>query len=281
MLLPIFRRTAATDLPSQRSPAWRSGPRAAFTLIELLVVIAVIAILAGLLFPVFAQARDKARQAACLSNEKQIAAAVALYRQDWDGAGPFAGWPPGPQWQFNVHAPSSHYEFEWQFTIQPYLKSAAVLRCASDRTPFDERPVSYLYNELMSLFRMPFGEAAVERPAEVVVLWEGYGPIWSATMKNPPPVSGLQFPANTYREYSVWGNHAQYLVDPTRGLPHHSGGGNAIYMDLHAKWLPYGQGSSQKERIASVERAFPYASAVAPSPPLPPLKELGLTGWDW
>src|SRR5262249_42212632 len=57
----------------------------AFTLIELLVVIAIIAILAAILFPVFAQARDKARQSACLSNTKQIALGIAMYRQDWDG----------------------------------------------------------------------------------------------------------------------------------------------------------------------------------------------------
>src|SRR3712207_4868512 len=91
--------------------------RRGFTLIELLVVIAIIAILAAVLFPVFAQAREKARQAACLSNVKQIALGISMYRQDWDGFNPFCGWPPGPKWEFNVHQPGSHYEFEWQFTI--------------------------------------------------------------------------------------------------------------------------------------------------------------------
>src|SRR5579862_4938676 len=99
--------------------------RPAFTLVEILVVIAVVAILAAILFPVFAQAREKSRQSACLSNMRQIAAGIAMYRQDWDGAGPFAGWPPGPHWEFNVHVPGSHYELEWQITIQPYLKNAA------------------------------------------------------------------------------------------------------------------------------------------------------------
>jgi prepilin-type N-terminal cleavage/methylation domain-containing protein len=257
--------------------------RSAFTLVELLVVMAVIAILAAILFPVFAQAREKARQSACLSNEKQIAFALAMYRQDWDGAGPFAGWPPGPQWQPNVHLPTSHYEMEWQVTIQPYLKSTQVLRCPSDTVPFAERPVSYLYNEMMSFVRRPYREAAVERSAEVVLLWEGYGPPWSATMKNPPSIGGAAAPANLFREYSEWGNQAQLLVDPAHGLPRHQGGGNAIYMDLHARWSRYGQGATQAEKVASVEQAFPYATAVAPTPPLPPpaQRDPPFDAWDW
>src|SRR5437588_9123172 len=93
--------------------------RNAFTLIESLVVIAIIAILAAILFPVFAQAREQARKAACLSNEKQIALAVSMYRQDWDGHGPFSGWAPSA---------GGGYIFtgEWQFTIQPYLKNAQI-----------------------------------------------------------------------------------------------------------------------------------------------------------
>src|SRR6266566_1696684 len=67
----------------------RRNRKPAFTLIELLVVIAIIAILAAILFPVFARAREKARSAVCLSNEKQIASAVLMYMQDYDERFPF------------------------------------------------------------------------------------------------------------------------------------------------------------------------------------------------
>src|SRR5438094_779490 len=66
----------------------RHGRGAGFTLIELLVVIAIIAILAAILFPVFAKAREKARQTTCLSNTKQIGMALMQYEQDWDEANP-------------------------------------------------------------------------------------------------------------------------------------------------------------------------------------------------
>src|SRR5687768_9897179 len=73
--------------------------RAGFTLIELLVVIAIIAILAAILFPVFSQAREKARQSACLSNNKQWATAFLMYAQDYDERFPMAfGWYPGVGW---------------------------------------------------------------------------------------------------------------------------------------------------------------------------------------
>ncbi|MCW3059481.1 MAG: prepilin-type N-terminal cleavage/methylation domain [Capsulimonas sp.] len=97
-----------------------------FTLIELLVVIAIIAILAAILFPVFAQAREKARQIACLSGEKQIGLGVMQYIQDNDERYPLA--------QYNV--PTGD-QIIWTNAIQPYVKSWRIFRCPdSSADPF-------------------------------------------------------------------------------------------------------------------------------------------------
>src|SRR5947209_14838124 len=107
-----------------------------FTLIELLVVIAIIAILAAILFPVFAQAREQARKTSCLSNLKQIGIALTMYRQDFDGRGPFGGWEAGPAGQFNTNGPTSKFFEDWQFTLQPDVKNAQMFRCPSDKVPY-------------------------------------------------------------------------------------------------------------------------------------------------
>lgn len=97
--------------------------RNGFTLIELLVVIAIIAILAAILFPVFAQAREKARQTSCVSNEKQLALAMLAYSQDYDETFPI-GMESDGDW-----GPINRY---WPGLVQPYVKNFAIFGCPSD-----------------------------------------------------------------------------------------------------------------------------------------------------
>src|SRR5437870_8136292 len=92
-----------------------------FTLIELLVVIAIIAILAAILFPVFAQVREKARMSACLSNMRQIGSALMMYAQDYDET--------FPRDFFMDKEPI----YVWKNAIRSYLKSLDVLMCPSNQ----------------------------------------------------------------------------------------------------------------------------------------------------
>ena len=120
--------------------------RRGFTLIELLVVIAIIAILAAILFPVFAKAREKARQSSCLSNVKQIGLGIMQYAQDWDEMLP--GYTMGGVPYYDA--------------ISPYIKNSQILRCPSNRT----LDCAYGYN---STFCNNTSLAQVELPAET--LW--------------------------------------------------------------------------------------------------------------
>ncbi len=147
-----------------------------FTLIELLVVIAIIAILAAILFPVFAAAREKARQIACLSNEKQIGLAFMQYDQDNDER-----FPAGAN---NVSGGNT-WGIGWAGEIYPYLKSTAVYTCPDDgQTPVARNasgtdvPVSYALN--MAITRTDYNGAScvfgnLNSPSKTVLLCEASG----------------------------------------------------------------------------------------------------------
>ena len=122
------------------SPKGNHNKISAFTLIELLVVIAIIAILAAILFPVFARARENARRSSCQSNLKQIALGIKQYTQDYDEQF------PNQVATFTVTA-TTPSPVGWADTIQPYIKSLQVYQCPSDDTPPNLTNLAFRYTD--------------------------------------------------------------------------------------------------------------------------------------
>jgi len=170
--------TLHRDKPSQ------TGTRRAFTLIELLVVIAIIAILAAILFPVFARARENARRASCQSNLKQIGLGIMQYTQDYDEKFPL---------NYTDYNPGEKHCFYFQ-VLHPYLKSTQIWVCRSnnnkdygnlwkryydmyvDNVWTDGMPMHYVYNELLGASGAgSVSDAAVQSQASVFMFWDGYG----------------------------------------------------------------------------------------------------------
>jgi len=209
----------------------------AFTLIELLVVIAIIAILAAILFPVFARARESARKTSCLSNMKQIGLGFMMYAQDYDEslpACPFAGntFP----WQVWPNTPGNGWPAVFYTPLQPYVKNVQILQCPSQNDTgrwYDKNGMSYMYNEFMYNSNNGYSKlAAVNNASEGVAKvalyvegvasgifndWDNGGP----TPKDQDGMTRLR-----YLNYTG-GNWTQ---------PH--GGPNIGYADGHAKWIP-------------------------------------------
>lgn len=114
----IFQSATTSSRAEQRGKT-RSSKRG-FTLIELLVVIAIIAILAAILFPVFARARENARRSSCQSNLKQIGLGIMQYTQDYDEFYPLGSYA------------TTGGNFSWRHSIQPYIKSTQLFKCPSN-----------------------------------------------------------------------------------------------------------------------------------------------------
>ena len=157
----------------------RGRRRSGFTLIELLVVIAIIAILAAILFPVFATAREKARQTACMSNEKQLGIAMIQYVQDYDESYPcgFVFW----------YQPRSG----WAYQLYPYFKTVNLLLCPSDSNAGATSGWSYGFNYNL-VASGPGTFQAYDREAASY-----------STQNNPATMSQLTTPTKTIAMFEI------------------------------------------------------------------------------
>ncbi|MEO6906526.1 MAG: DUF1559 domain-containing protein [Abditibacteriaceae bacterium] len=234
--------------------------RFGFTLIELLVVIAIIAILAAILFPVFARARESARRASCLSNLKQLGLGLLQYSQDYDERLP-CGSQPYP-------SPFIWTGIGWGGQIFPYVKSTQIYKCPDDvstpTTPGDVT-VSYAYNEAIpyynannpsdSLLGIAGALSRFNQPARTVMLFEVNG--FAANVSDsaetttgdeysPSGALGLETGPHynatlVVKPHAVTGGfnstgHTYECSDVTCP-PIHFAGANYLLADGHVKWF--------------------------------------------
>lgn len=161
--------------------------RRGFTLIELLVVIAIIAILAAILFPVFAQARDKARQTACISNARQLGMGFYQYAQDYDEC-------YCPSRTTTQRCDQGTRLQPWSLIIQPYLKNKAVMQCPSDFTTGTPNPGEYKRSFVVTTGDNPLAAPDCSYPGGAM------GPNWGANLAE------INIPAGFVICYERWQN---------------------------------------------------------------------------
>ncbi len=194
--------------------------RHGFTLIELLVVIAIIAILAAILFPVFARAREKARQTSCLSNIKQLALGMLMYASDYDERLSASHWGT-----FDV--PRS----TWRGSIYPYVRNIQLYTCPSkpDIGPFDpmREAVVWQYCGYAMPYVHGWSSKTIARPYKGCPMAEIEYPVECIMVCESDPAG---YPLHT-------AGHLQsaHGAVPTQ-LTRHNEGANYAFVDGHAKW---------------------------------------------
>jgi len=203
--------------------------RRGFTLIELLVVIAIIAILAAILFPVFAKAREKARQSSCLSNLKQMGLAAMAYAQDYDEMYMY-GFGPGLCLWGHVHTGSEGVgvAYSWPTFLGPYVKNTQIFRCPS---------------------AVPSVCAAANARSGITnaygINYDGVC-LWSMGQMDKPAERMLIQDMESWFVISSTNTQATCFSSMGNGLTRHNDGANVAFCDGHAKWL---SGSTIKGNI--------------------------------
>ena len=214
--------------------------RKGFTLIELLVVIAIIAILAAILFHVFAREREKARTASCQSNLKQLGLAWLMYAQDYDETGIFSRSHVNC-WQAldAAHPP-------WYVIVQPYLKNWQLLNCPSANIP------GWCTNSSLKCYNVGRAITAGMMPGNATVTYGGNDSMmawWNLRIASIAAPTRLLIFADANRVVDHDG--AVAFANPTtcnpqtpqaggnvgtEGQTRHSGGSNIAFADGHVKW---------------------------------------------
>lgn len=230
-------------------PRFSAPDRSGFTLIELLVVIAIIAILAAVLFPVFAQAKAKAKQAACLSNQRQIGLAFGMYMSDWDDRLPDrrdlkaslpGGYRPWTTW------PPSDPRGGWAaLVLGLYMKSGALFECPSaagsalGQAVQVLQPTSALPNAPRSNYWL-WRFDRMDHPVPLDNLWgksEDQAVADLRTAQNPQAgipdgVADVEILVDAYFPSTI-----PTTPPELRGRAVHFGGRNRLFLDFHAKYL--------------------------------------------
>ena len=243
--------------------------KSAFTLIELLVVIAIIAILAAILFPVFARARENARRSSCQSNLKQIGLAAAQYTQDYDELMPLQRgqsincFADGPDGGVCTTDTGLSWDFNWAWAIQPYAKSWQIYRCPSATNATDSGGV----------FRAPRGNSDLSYQVNTVAITMD-DPTWSVGVRTvnlarfnntSELIFAHEHPQSSLRSFvrprqTNGGSYLDWLgnnpaCDGTTGFnTNHFEGGNLLFVDGHVKW---------KKQVAITSRDFGLTTSTA------------------
>lgn len=215
----------------------------AFTLIELLVVVALIALLAALLFPVFAQAREKARQTGCLSNLRQIGLAARMYATDYDGMFPLYNYDSLTYWVGGRDLPGQPLD-KGRGLLFPYLRSGALQQCPSYAGAANLGGTGYGYNRVLAGDRWepplwgllaPAADAEIARPAECIAFGDA-GNRYDAAASAPEETGGNPGAVQEtilLEPPSDW-CYPGYGCTSSEDF-RHQGGANFVFVDGHAR----------------------------------------------